>query len=99
MMRLAGLTGVSIRWRALLDYRAPPAGRNAHRHNLVNATAIEIDDLETPALAVETFADVRQMTELIEHESRCRMIATLLWDCDGQPVGHLIDRHAARDQP
>ncbi|MGZ3284249.1 MAG: hypothetical protein ACXU9A_16470, partial [Xanthobacteraceae bacterium] len=53
MMRLAGLTGVSIDGELCLDYRAPPAGGNAHRHNLVNATAIEIDDLETPALAVE----------------------------------------------
>jgi hypothetical protein len=50
---------------------------DATGQNFVNAAAIEIDDLETPTVAVKTFADLRQMPKLIEHESGSRMIAAV----------------------
>src|SRR4030095_4067402 len=67
--------------------------------NFVDATTIEIDHLETPTLGIKTFADLRQMAELTEHESGSRMIAAVRREGDGQTVSHFVSRHAARDQP
>jgi hypothetical protein len=82
--------------RICLDRCPPPPSGNATGQNFVNAASIEIDDLETPTLAVKTFADVRQMTELTEHESCGRMIAAVRREGDGQPVGHFVSRGRPR---
>ena len=37
-----------------------PSG-DATGQNFVNAAAVQIDDFETPTVAVKTFADLRQM--------------------------------------
>jgi len=55
--------------------------------------------LETPALTIKAFANGRQVTKLIESESCSRVIVALRREGDGQPVSHLIDRHAAGDEP
>src|SRR6266480_2484616 len=47
-----------------LDRCPPSSSGNATGQNFVDAATVEIDDLETPPLAVKTFADLRQMTEL-----------------------------------
>lgn len=49
------------------DRHAPSAGGNAPRQDFINAAAVEIDHLETPALAVNALADLRQMPELAKH--------------------------------
>src|SRR5215510_5938057 len=85
--------------RIWLDRRAPPPSGNATGQKFVDAATVEIDHLETPTLAVKTFAQLRQMAELAEHEPGSRMIAAVRREADGQPVGHLVRRHAARDQP
>src|SRR5262245_39873837 len=59
----------------------------------------QIDDFETPTVVVKTFADLRQMPKLTEHESGSRMVAAVRWKGDGQAVCHFVSRHAARDQP
>jgi hypothetical protein len=53
--------------RICLNRCAPPPSGNAPGQNPVNAAAIEIDDLETPALMIKAFADGRKVTELIEN--------------------------------
>jgi hypothetical protein len=53
--------------RICLNRCAPPPSGNAPSQNLIDAAAIEIDDLETPALMIKAFADGRQVTELIEN--------------------------------
>src|SRR5262245_66210107 len=85
--------------RIWLDRRAPPSSGNATGQNLVDAATVEIDHLETPTLAVKTFAYLRQIAELAEREPGSRMIAAVRRQGDGQTVGHLVGRHAARDQP
>ena len=85
--------------QSALNRCSPPPSANASSQNLVNATAIEIDDLETPALMIKAFANGRQMTELIESEARSRVILALRREGHGQPVSHLIDRHAASNEP
>jgi hypothetical protein len=82
-----------------LNRCSPPPSANASSQNLVNATAIEIDHFETPPLMIKAFANGRQVTELIENEARSRVIVALLREGDGQPVSHLVDRHAAGDEP
>ena len=61
---------------------AAPSG-DATGQNFVDAPTVEIDDLETPPVAVKTFADLRQMPEPTEHESGSRMIATVRRNGDG----------------
>jgi hypothetical protein len=78
---------------------SPPPSANASSQNLVNATAIEIDDLETPPLMIKGFANGRQVTELIENEARSGVIFALRREGHGQPISHLVDRHAAGDEP
>jgi hypothetical protein len=85
--------------QSALNRCSPPPSANASSQNLVNATAIEIDDFETPPLMIKAFANGRQVTELIESEARSRVIVALLREGDGQPVSHLVDRHAAGDEP
>ena len=85
--------------QAELGRCSPASTREARCQNFVNATAIEIDDFESPALGIETLSDLRRVTEPVEHEARRGVITALLGNCDVQPVGHLIHRHAAGDQP
>ena len=85
--------------RVELGRCSPALTRDACCQNFVNATAVEIDDFEAPALGVETLSDLRQVAEPVEHEARRGVITALLGNCDVQPVGHLIHRHAAGDQP
>ncbi len=85
--------------RVELGRCSPAPAREACCQNFVDATAIEIDDFEAPALGVETLSDLRQMAEPIEHETRRSVIIALLGNFDVQPVGHLIHRHTAGDQP
>src|SRR5262249_22144974 len=82
-----------------LDCCPPSPSDDATGQNFVDAAIVEIDDLETPALAVKAFAGLRQRAELTEHESGGRMIAAARRQRDGQPVGHFVRRHAARYQP
>src|SRR5262249_7254140 len=76
-------------------HRAAADRGEAPGQDLVDAAAVEIDDLEAPALVIEAFADGRQIPELTEHEARGGMIAALGRQRDGQPLGHLVRRHAA----
>jgi hypothetical protein len=69
-----------------LNRCSPPPSANASSQNLVNATAIEIDDLETPALMIKAFANGRQVTELIESEARSRVIVALRREGDGSSL-------------
>jgi hypothetical protein len=56
-------------------------------------------DLETPALMIKAFANGWQVTKLIKSEAGNRVIVVFRWEGDGQPLSHLIDRHAAGDEP
>src|SRR5262249_14412080 len=77
---------------------AAPSG-DATGQNFVNAATIEINNLETPTLAVKAFTHLRQIAELTEHEAGSRMIAAVRREGDGQAVGHFVHCHATRDQP
>ncbi len=85
--------------RVELGHCSPASTREACCQNFVHTAAIDIDDFEAPALGVETLNDLRQVAEPVEHEARRGVIAALLGNCDVEPVGHLIHRHAAGDQP
>src|SRR5262245_38119111 len=77
--------------------RRRPAGMRLAR--ILSMRRLEVDDLEMPTVAVKTFADLRQMPKLTEHESGSRVIAAVRRKGDGQAVCHFVSRHAARDQP
>src|SRR6185503_11376513 len=85
--------------RVELGRCSPASTREARCQNFVNATAIDIDDFEAPALGVETLSDLGQVAKPVEHEASRRVITALLGNCNVQPVGHLIHRHAAGYQP
>src|SRR5215211_4104309 len=75
-----------------LDRSPPSPGGNGTGQNFVDAATVEIDDLETPALAVKAFADLRQMTELSEHETASPSVFAVLRLISSSNVLRLHDR-------
>ncbi len=66
--------------------------------HLVDAAAVEVDDLEAPRLADEALAGHRQMVQLGEHIAGDRLVFRILGDRNADLVGKLVDRHPARHQ-
>src|SRR3546814_10454658 len=60
--------------------------------------SFHIDDLETPALACEALALLRQMLQDRQRVARGGRIVAVVVEFDPQPLGHLVGGHRPGDQ-
>src|SRR4051812_25164103 len=89
----------AIRAGAQLPYiRLAAVRREPGRQDLVDAAAVEVDDLEAPALQLEALADLWYAAEVLQHEAGDGVIAAMRRHLDRQHVGELVERHPAGDQ-
>ena len=71
----------------------------ARGHDLVDAAAVEVDDLEAPALRIDRLAGRRQMVEMRQQVAGDGLVVPALRQVDAEMVGHLVGRHVAGKQP
>src|SRR6266487_6000921 len=69
-----------------------------HGQQLVDAPAIEIDDLEAPTLYLDAIADIRYPAELAEQEACNRLVVTGHRQLEPEQRSKLDGRHPPRDQ-
>ena len=72
------------------------AGKPRSDH-LVDAAAVEIDDLEAPAISVDAFAGRRQAVEMRQDIAGDGLVVAVLRQVDAELLGHLVRGVDTRD--